>query len=273
MEKIKCKKCGELMRQIGPFAHTKSEGGQSKKFDGVYKFECIDDNCDNRGVAISITYQELQKQGQGNNRQIQNISNHTIEELCEKSSILRRGLKDLGVGSVTEAEIATAFFGSVIKYVDEAWPEIYEQLKEMFNDNNQFDIEDQDNAKMSLVFAVISLEIQALNNLFPDRADSIYTKALDSISSLDDREYVKQRIGLYQNKLKESTEQYMRNKNFSPLEEVAVQLIYDWFGENAKRFYVRNTTVINPFLAGTLNPILISLVGFWKNVKQSDDYK
>ena len=168
---------------------------------------------------------------------------------------------------ITETEIAGAFFGSIIKNVDEAWPEIYKQLKDMFGKEREFKIENEDDAKMNLALAAIGLEMQALKNLFPDRAERIYAKALNSTGSLEDREYLKRKIDLYQDKFRESTEQYARNKYYSPFEEVAVQLIRDWFGDNVSKFYVRNTQVVNPLLAGVLSHILMLFVGFWKKVK------
>lgn len=168
---------------------------------------------------------------------------------------------------ITETEIAGAFFGSIIKDVDEAWPEIYKQLKDMFGKEREFKIENEDDAKINLAFAAIGLEMQALKNLFPDRAERIYTKALNSTGSSDDMENIKQKIDLYQDKFRESIKQYARNDHYSPIEEVAVQLIRDWFGDNVSKFYVRDTQVVNPILAGVLNHVLMSFVGFWKKVK------
>ena len=52
-DKLKCEKCGNAMRQIGPFASTKLEGQPSKKWDGHLDFQCINDECENVGKVIT----------------------------------------------------------------------------------------------------------------------------------------------------------------------------------------------------------------------------
>ena len=179
-------------------------------------------------------------------------------------------IQNSNIIEITEKEIAKIFFGSIVKNVDLAWPEIYKQLKGVFDKEYGFEIENEDAAQMNLSFAVIAIEMQALKNFFPDQAESICSKVINCIGLPEDREHIKYKIDLYQDKLRESTEQYTKNDLYSPFEEVAVQLVHDWFGDKVDKFYVKNTQVVNPVLAGVLNTVLISFIGFWKKTK--DDF-
>ncbi len=51
---VKCEKCNQPMRQIGPFAKVKPEGQPSEKWDGNLDFECRNDNCKNLGKIITV---------------------------------------------------------------------------------------------------------------------------------------------------------------------------------------------------------------------------
>lgn len=58
MFKQKCQKCGTEMRKIGPFATVKLEGQPSQKWDGVLKYECKNEKCENYNKLIEIKTDE-----------------------------------------------------------------------------------------------------------------------------------------------------------------------------------------------------------------------
>ena len=53
-QKIYCEVCDNLMHQIGPFARKMEEGKPAHKWDGYLDFECINENCQNKGKVIRI---------------------------------------------------------------------------------------------------------------------------------------------------------------------------------------------------------------------------
>ena len=93
--------------------------------------------------------------------------------------------------NIGETEVAEVFFGSVIKNVDEMWPEIYKQLKEVFTAGDGFNVENENDAKMNLVFAVIALEMETLKKLYPNRVEIIYAKAFKLTSLSKEHLYIK----------------------------------------------------------------------------------
>lgn len=171
--------------------------------------------------------------------------------------------------TITETEIAITFFKRNFKRVDEAWPHIYKKLKEMLSKSYLFEIENEDEAKMMLTFAVISIEIQNLKKFFPDQSERVLNKIMGIISSLEESDYVNKKIAIYTDKVKESYKQHERNERYSIFEEVSVQLMQDWFGDNISKFYIRNTEVVNPFITGLITLFLTSLTNFWEKNKDN----
>ncbi|MFA5616269.1 MAG: hypothetical protein WDK95_05375 [Syntrophorhabdaceae bacterium] len=171
--------------------------------------------------------------------------------------------------TITETEIAMIFFKRNFKRVDEAWPHIYNKLKGMLGKSYPFEIEDEEEAKTMLTFAVISIEIQNLKKFFPDQSERILNKFIKIINSLEEGDYINEKIAIYTDKVKESYKQHEENERYSIFEEVSVQLMQDWFGDNVSKFYVRNTEVVNPLIIGLITLFLISLTDFWEKNKDN----
>lgn len=49
-----CQKCGIEMRQIGPVAAVKPEGQPAQKWDGILKYECKNEKCEQHHKLIEI---------------------------------------------------------------------------------------------------------------------------------------------------------------------------------------------------------------------------
>jgi hypothetical protein len=96
--------------------------------------------------------------------------------------------------TITETEIAMIFFKRNFKRVDEAWPHIYNKLKGMLSKSYPFEIVDEEEAKMMLTFAVISIEIQNLKKFFPDQSERILNKFMKIINSLEESDYVNKKL-------------------------------------------------------------------------------
>lgn len=171
--------------------------------------------------------------------------------------------------TITETEIAMIFFKRNFKRVDEAWPHIYNKLKGMLSKSYPFEIVDEEEAKMMLTFAVISIEIQNLKKFFPDQSERILNKFMKIINSLEEGDYVNEKIAIYTDKVKESYKQHERNERYSIFEEVSVQLMKDWFGDDVSKFYIKNTKVVNPFITGLITLFLTSLADFWEKNKDN----
>lgn len=178
--------------------------------------------------------------------------------------------------TITETQIAQIFIGSIIRNIGDNWLEIRKEFSDIFAMlDKDFNIDDENDAKLAVSFAVIALEVQVLENIFPDQATRIYQKAINAVSPLDDRIYMEKKIILYKTKFQKANELYIRNPNVykSPLEEVASQILIDCFGERINEFYVQNPktgvirSTIDPLLARAIGNIIVSFVGFWKNVK------
>jgi len=170
---------------------------------------------------------------------------------------------------ITETEIAITFFKRSFKRVDEAWPHIYKKLKETLSKSYLFEIENEEEAKMMLTFAVISIEIQNLRKFFPDQSEHVHNKFMEIINSLEESDYVNKKIAIYTDKVQKSYKQHEKNERYSIFEEVSVQLMQDWFGYDVSKFYVRNTKVVNPFITNLITLFLISLTDFWEKNKDN----
>jgi len=171
--------------------------------------------------------------------------------------------------TITETEIAMIFFKRNFKRVDEAWPHIYNKLKGMLGKSYPFEIEDEEEAKMMLTFAVISIEIQNLKKFFPDQSECILNKFMKIINSLEESDYVNKKIAIYADKVQKSYKQHEKNERYSIFEEVSVQLMQDWFGDNVSKLYVRNTEVVNPLITNLITLYLASLTDFWEKHKDN----
>lgn len=51
---MKCKKCEQEMHQIVPFADVKPEGQSATKWDGITKYQCTNEECENYERMIEI---------------------------------------------------------------------------------------------------------------------------------------------------------------------------------------------------------------------------
>ncbi|MEK7498136.1 MAG: hypothetical protein AAB656_04435 [Patescibacteria group bacterium] len=169
------------------------------------------------------------------------------------------------MNKLTESEVSKAFFTIILKNVDDAWPEVYGELRRLFGKEYDFQIKDEDNAKMSLACAIIALELRPLEQLFPERVGRIYKKSLEGFQEQEDRIYVHNKIQEYREKFLEFMERYSKNPHHVHAEPAA-QLLKDWFGNDINKIYLKDFNEINPVIPGILNSMVIHLVGFWKNI-------
>ena len=89
------------------------------------------------------------------------------------------------------------------------------------------------------------------------------------INSLEESDYVNKKIAIYIDKVQKSYKQHERNERYSIFEEVSVQLMQDWFGDNVSKFYVKNTEIVSPFITGLITLCLASLTDFWEKNKDN----
>jgi hypothetical protein len=53
-EKRKCGKCGQELKQSGPYAHVKPEGEQAHKGPDEISFWCTNESCENYNKNIKV---------------------------------------------------------------------------------------------------------------------------------------------------------------------------------------------------------------------------
>lgn len=111
-----------------------------------------------------------------------------------------------GKKRLSELEAAGQFVIAITKGVQEQWPSVAAELNEIFQSDNS--IPKDEYAGFEFALAVLSTQIQALNNLLPkDQADRIREYILQCISSPELGTYPRDTIAEYQNAWDESLSQ------------------------------------------------------------------
>jgi hypothetical protein len=111
-----------------------------------------------------------------------------------------------GKKKLSEIEAAGQFVLIVTRGAKQRWPEIANELKDMFQAEDS--ISDDQYASFEFVLAVIATQIQAIPNLLPsDQARRIREYVMQCISSPDLGAYPRETIQEYQNAWDESLQQ------------------------------------------------------------------
>lgn len=171
---------------------------------------------------------------------------------------------------INEQKAAAQFVLSVVEKTRDAWPTIYEDLKNSYKE--RFIIEDQTTAVFDLALAVLGQEIQALRNLFPnDQSERLRKWVFACIDSPEYGEYAKSEVEGYDESFQRSARNIEQGEN--PLDAIPTRLLHRWLGENIKNFDVeiggKKTGIIDPLLIMQVTNILLAFTGTWKMIKEN----
>ena len=53
-KEMKCEKCGDVMKRIGPFARAKQESRDAVKSNAFFEYQCINDTCEKHGKKLKL---------------------------------------------------------------------------------------------------------------------------------------------------------------------------------------------------------------------------
>jgi len=179
---------------------------------------------------------------------------------------------------LTEQEAALQFIGYIMNEASTAWPTIYEELKDTFQD--QFVLEHEKMANLDLSLAAIALDLQAIKNLFPNiQAERIEKWVYECFNPLIWGEYPVEEIKKYRKEFQEHTPNMYVGIN--PLSAVSARLLHRWLGENIHNFEIdmgdfgngKKTGIVSvsPQLQMMVDSSLIGFIGTWKRLK--DEFK
>lgn len=165
---------------------------------------------------------------------------------------------------ITDHEAALAFVGIIYQKVNSEWNNVC-NLKTIIGD--KFVFKDQEKAKWLLTIAVVAIELDFLSDKISEkRLYQIILFIYDSISDEEVKRWFTVKLKVYREKILESKIQYARNNKYSPYEELICELMKDWFTDNISEFYLKNYKVINPATVMLLNPVVLLLAGYWKEL-------
>ena len=175
---------------------------------------------------------------------------------------------------LTEQEAAKHFIISIMDEASSAWPSILEELKDTFQE--QFVLEDEKMAKLDLSLAAISLDLQAVKNLFTNvQADRIEKWVYEYFKGEDWREYAVAEIKKYGKEFQEHTPNMYVGTN--PLSAVSARLLSRWLGENIHNFEIdmgdlgdgekTGIVSISPQMQIMVDLMLAGFIGKWKKIK------
>lgn len=168
---------------------------------------------------------------------------------------------------ITEKEVTKAYFPAVAVTVNKEWPRIYNSLREHWPD---IYFKDEFYGKTYFSIAVMAMEIETLTNLFPEHASSLIHKILEpSHSKSPESQFLVSNLNTYREKVQESINNRVLQQSGVPLEGVIIQLLGDWFGEDVSKYYVDKYKIVDPMLVQALSIDLLSLIGYWKMVKEN----
>lgn len=154
---------------------------------------------------------------------------------------------------LTEQDVATYFIVNTIKEARDAWPFVYKELNDRFD--QKFIIEDEKQAAFDLTLASIAWDMQSLKNLFPrDRAERIEKWVFELLYSEDLGEYAAQEVKEYNEEYKKELQNI--DEGGDPLTVIPARLIKRWLGKNIKNF----NTESSKKKIGTINPLLVAIV-------------
>lgn len=167
-----------------------------------------------------------------------------------------------GKEKLSEIEVAGQFVVMVAKGAQQRWPEIANDLKDMFNTEDSIS-GDVRYACFEFVLAVISLQIQALPNLLPaDQAHRIRQYIIQCISSPELGDYPSETIEEYQNAWNQSLQQG------EPPFYGIVSVLFDKL-ECQSTVELGDASLKSPLLLMALSEKIVTFGGpWWKNITQ-----
>ena len=177
---------------------------------------------------------------------------------------------------ITEQEAASHFIRSIMDEASSAWPSILEELKDTFQE--QFVLEDEKMANLDLSLAAISLDLQAIKNLFTNvQAERIEKWVYEYFKGKDWREYAVDEIKKYGKEFQEHTPNMYVGTN--PLSAVSARLLSRWLGENIHNFEIdmgdlgngekTGIVSISPQMQMMVDLLLAGFIGKWKKIKDN----
>lgn len=177
---------------------------------------------------------------------------------------------------ITEQEAASHFIRSIMDEASSAWPSILTELKDTFQE--QFVLEDEKMANLDLSLAAISLDLQAIKNLFTNvQAERIEKWVYEYFKGKDWREYAVNEIKKYGKEFQEHTPNMYVGTN--PLSAVSARLLSRWLGENIHNFKIdmgdlgngekTGIVSISPQIQMMVDLLLASFIGKWKTIKDN----
>lgn len=177
---------------------------------------------------------------------------------------------------ITEQEAVSHFIRSIMNEASSAWPTICEELKDTFQE--QFVLKDEKMANLDLSLAAISLDLQAIKNIFPNmQAERIEKWVCEYFKSGDWGEYAVDEIEKYRKEFQEHTPNMYVGTN--PLSAVSARLLHRWLGENIHNFEIdmgdfsdgekTGIVSISPQLQMMVDSLLVGFIGNWKKIKDN----
>jgi len=177
---------------------------------------------------------------------------------------------------ITEQEAASYFIRSILNEASSAWPSILAELKDTFEE--QFVLVDEKMANLDLSLAAISLDLQAIKNLFSDiQAERIEKWVYEYFKGGDWGEYAVDEIKKYVKEFQEHTPNMYVGTN--PLSAVSARLLNRWLGENIQNFEIdmgdfgnaekTGIVSISPQMQMMVDSLLMGFIGKWKRIKDN----
>lgn len=177
---------------------------------------------------------------------------------------------------ITEQEAASHFIRSIMNETSSAWPSILVELKDTFQE--QFVLKDEKTANLDLSLAAISLDLQAIKNLFSNvQAERIEKWVYEYFEGEAWREYAVDEIKKYGKVFREHTPNMYVGTN--PLSAVSARLLSRWLGNNMHSFEIdmgdfcngekTGIVSISPQMQMMVDILLAGFVGKWKKIKDN----
>lgn len=161
--------------------------------------------------------------------------------------------------SLTEIEAANQFVFMVFRGVDQQWPNIVKELREVFHAEEI--ISDDQDASFEFVLSVIACQIQALPNLFPaDQARRIQEHIMQRISLPELAEYhPRETLQLYQSAWDQCLQQCE-----PPFDGIA-SVLFDRLG--CRKTMLKGKEFKDPYLLDFLSEKIVTFGGpWWKTI-------
>ncbi len=170
---------------------------------------------------------------------------------------------------ITEQKAAQYFVQCISSRVDEYWPSTSQALRQRFA--GKWDIPEESIAKLHLLLAALSQDLQALKNLFPPpQAQRLERHVLALLEALGDMaDYAVIEVQEYSLKFQND----LNTVDGDPLSAISARLLHRWLGSD---FQICEG-VIDGKGTGCIDTLTLMLVmeivgkqcGFWKAIKDT----